>query len=112
MKINGKDYDDIKEVDFTNVLCDLEDRGINVMSMANTGNIKFFSLARAIISIYTGEKDLNKCGKILSQHAQNGGSIEEIVKPFTEAMYASGFGNKAAEEEKPTEETAEANKTK
>jgi hypothetical protein len=111
MKINGKDYDDIKEVDFTNVLCDLEDRGIDIMGMARTGTMKFFSLARAIVSVYTGEKDLNECGKILSQHIKNGGDIDDIVVPFSEAMEAAGFGKKAAEEE-PAEETSEASKTK
>jgi hypothetical protein len=107
MYINGKNYE-LSEIDFTNVLCDLEDRGIDIMNMAATKNMKFFSLARAIVSVYTGEKDLNECGKILSEHVKNGGKIEDIINPFAEAMEAAGFGREAEATEGTTEETAEA----
>jgi hypothetical protein len=108
MKINGIEYEN-KELDFTNVLCDLEDKGIDIMGMATGGQMKIFSLARGIVSVYTGEKDLNECGKILSQHVNNGGNLEDIVNPFVEAMHAAGFG-KEATEEKTAQETAEAEK--
>jgi hypothetical protein len=104
MKINGIDYED-KELDFTNVLCDLEDMDIDIMSM--TGNkIKPFSLCRGIVSVYTGEKDLTKCGKILSEHLQNGGNLDELLDPFMEAMEKAGFGKKAEEEKsQPSKKT-------
>lgn len=93
MVINGKDYGN-KDLDFTNVLCDLEDIDIDIMSI--TGDkIKPFTLCRGIVSVYTGIKDLNECGKILSEHLRNGGTMEDILDPFTEAMEASGFGSKA-----------------
>lgn len=95
MRINGVDYDD-KELDFTNVLCDLEDIGIDIMDMAGEkGTTKIFSMCRGIVSVYTGEKDLRKCGKILSSHISNGGTLEEIVDPFTKAMESAGFGKAA-----------------
>jgi hypothetical protein len=93
MKINGIYYED-KELDFTNVLCDLEDLDIDIMSMSGN-NVKPFTLCRGIVSVYTGEKDLAKCGKILSEHLQNGGKIDDILDPFTEAMENAGFGGKA-----------------
>jgi hypothetical protein len=100
MKINGVEYE-TKDLDFTNVLCDLEDNDIDIMSM-NTDKMKPFSLCRGIISVYTGEKDLNKCGKLLSDHLKNGGSLDDILKPFMEAMVEAGFGKQADEEIKPS----------
>lgn len=100
MKINGTEYD-TKDLDFTNILCDLEDIGVDIMAM-NTDDMKPFSLCRAIVSVYTGEKDLRKCGKILSEHLKNGGSLDEILDPFTEAMEEAGFGRTAEEEAQPS----------
>lgn len=100
MKINGVEYD-TKDLDFTNILCDLEDIGVDIMSM-DSNNVKPFSLCRGIISVYTGEKDLNKCGKTLSEHLQKGGTLDDILNPFTEAMIAAGFGQSADVETKPS----------
>lgn len=100
MKINGVEYD-TKDLDFTNILCDLEDMDIDIMAM-NTDNMKPFSLCRGIISVYTGEKDLRKCGKLLSEHLKNGGTLDEILDPFTEAMEEAGFGKPEEAEEKET----------
>lgn len=100
MKINGVEYE-TKDLDFTNILCDLEDMDIDIMSM-NTNKMKPFSLCRGIVSVYTGEKDLEKCGKLLSEHLKNGGSLDEILDPFTEAMEDAGFGKSAEEEAKPS----------
>lgn len=99
MKINGKDYGN-KELDFVNVICDLEDMGIDIMSMTGE-NIKPFTLCRAIISVYTEEKDMKECGRILSEHLKNDGTLEEILDPFMEAMESAGFGKKAEEETTP-----------
>lgn len=94
MIINGKDYGN-KELDFTNILCDLEDIGIDIMGMSDNGDIKPFTLCRGIISVYTGEKDLTECGKILSAHLRNGGTFDDILNPFMEAMESAGFGGPA-----------------
>ena len=96
MKINGVEYE-TKDLDFTNILCDLEDMDIDIMAM-NTDKMKPFNLCRGIISVYTGEKDLRKCGKLLSEHLKNGGSLDDILDPFTEAMEEAGFGKSAEEE--------------
>jgi hypothetical protein len=104
MKINGIDYEN-KELDFTNILCDLEDIGIDIMSMGSD-NIKPFTLCRGIVSVYTGEKELTKCGKILSEHLQNGGTLDELINPFMEAMEKAGFGKKVEEEKsQPSKKT-------
>ena len=100
MKINGVEYG-TKELDFTNILCDLEDMDIDIMAM-NSDKMKPFTLCRGVISVYTGEKDLNKCGKLLSEHLKNGGSLDDILKPFMEAMVEAGFGKQADEETKPS----------
>lgn len=94
MIINGVTYND-KDLDFVNILCDLEDMDIDVMNFGGK-DMKPFTLCRGIISVYTGEKDLNKCGKMLSEHLTNGGELDDILDPFTKAMEAAGFG-KAAE---------------
>lgn len=110
MKINGKDYGNL-DLDFTNVICDLEDIGIDIMSM--TGDtVKPFTLCRAIISVYTGEKDLKACGRILSEHLKGGGSLEEILDPFTEAMESAGFGKPAEEKTTPQDHKAPKKTTK
>lgn len=100
MKIDGIEYE-TRDLDFTNILCDLEDQGIDIMSMTGE-NMKPFNLCRGIISAYTGEKDMKKCGKIFTSHLKNGGTIEDILEPFTEAMEAAGFGNPGAEVNLPT----------
>lgn len=100
MKINGVEYE-TKDLDFTNVLCDLEDIDIDIMSMGGD-KMKPFSLCRGVISVYTGEKDLEKCGKLLSEHLKNGGSMDDILNPFMEAMEKAGFGKQADEEPKPS----------
>ena len=110
MKINGKEYE-TQDLDFTNVICDLEDIGIDIMGMTGD-NIKPFTLCRAIISVYTGEKDLKECGKILSEHLKNDGTLEEILDPFTEAMERAGFGKAAEEKTSPQDHKAPKKTTK
>lgn len=110
MKINGKEYADL-DISFTNVICDLEDLGIDIMSMSSD-NFKPFSFCRGIISSYTGEKDLKECGRILAEHIKNGGSIEDILIPFTEAMESAGFGNPAEGKISPQDHKAPKKKVK
>ena len=52
---------------------------------------------RAIIAVLTGTKDLTKAGKILSEHLKYGGSMDEVMEAFTEAMKTAGFGEEAEE---------------
>lgn len=43
------------------------------------------------------DKDLTKAGKILSEHLKYGGSMDEVMEAFTEAMKTAGFGEEAEE---------------
>lgn len=38
-----------------------------------------------------------KAGKILSEHLKYGGSMDEVMEAFTEAMKTAGFGEEAEE---------------
>ena len=83
----------IDELDFTNVACDIEDYGVNVMDLFTDGkDIKGFSMCRAIIGVLTGEKDKQKAGKMLTEHLKCGGTLDDIFNAFAEAMKSAGFG--------------------
>lgn len=99
-----------KDFDFVNVMCDLEDRGVDIMKMMDSENPmdgKVFSTMRIILATLIGEKDLAKAGHVLTEHLRNGGQMDEIFNVFTEVMETAGFGI-AEETETPklTEETA------
>lgn len=99
----------IKDLDFTNVMCDLEDRGVDIMGMMNNGlsDGKVFTTMRVITAALIGEEDLKKAGHILSVHLKNGGEMDEIFNAFTEVMESAGFGG-ASETQETTETVAEA----
>lgn len=91
-----------KELDFTNVMCDLEENGIDVMGLLDEEQrekMKIFSTVRAILAALIEIKDLKAVGKILTEHLRNDGSMDEIMNAFVEVMESAGFG-KAAEAEK------------
>ncbi len=91
----------VKELDFTNMMCDLEDNGVDVMALLDDDqrkSMKIFSTVRAIMGALTGTKSLKASGKMLSEHLANGGNIEEIMDSFTEVMAAAGFGGASVEE--------------
>lgn len=108
---NGEQTYVLPELDFTNVLCDLEDQGVSLMQMFDADSrkdMKVFSVCRAILCVLTGITDKKQAGKIMSEHLGNGGSIDDIFSIFTEAMKDSGFGaaaGVAAGEEKPRKAT-------
>lgn len=94
-----------KELDFTNVMCDLEDHGVDVMGLLDEETrekMKVFSTMRAIMAAITGTKDLETAGKMFSEHLKNGGSMDDIMNTFTEVMASAGFGE-GAEMETETE---------
>ena len=48
----------VKDLDFTNVMCDLEDRGVDIMGMINSDGIqdgKMFTTMRVITAALIGE---------------------------------------------------------
>lgn len=94
-----------KDLDFTNVMCDLEDNGVDVMGLLDEetrNKMKVFSTMRAIMAAITGTKDLETAGKMFSEHLKNGGSMDDIMNTFTEVMASAGFGE-GAETETATE---------
>lgn len=85
----------VAELDFTNLVCDLEGQGIDVMSMMDGGldRTKLMTMTRALLAVMTG-LPVREAGKLLTQHLGNGGSLEDIFGVFTEAMADAGFGNR------------------
>lgn len=91
---NGTKEYNVSDLDFTNMMCDLEDNGVDVMKMMSGGTeeMKVFKTMRAILAALIGEKDLRVAGKIISEHLTNGGEMDVIFNEFTKAMSAAGFG--------------------
>ena len=57
---NGEQTYVLPELDFTNVLCDLEDQGVSLMQMFDADSrkdMKVFSVCRAILCVLTGITD-------------------------------------------------------
>jgi len=98
----------VKDLDFTNVMCDLEDKGVDIIAMMEGEDFggKTFSTMRIITSALIDEPDLKKAGKILSEHLSNGGDFSTVFKAFEEVMETAGFG-KAATDETTTEAAEE-----
>ena len=75
---NGPKEIKVADLDFTNLMCDLEDHDVDVMGLLDDDtreNMKIFKTIRAIIAVLTGTKDLTKAGKILSEHLKYGGGL-------------------------------------
>ena len=97
---NGPKEIKVTDLDFTNLMCDLEDHDVDVMGLLDDEtreNMKIFKTIRAIIAVLTGTKDLTEAGKTLSEHLKYGGSMDEVMGAFTEAMKTAGFGEEAEE---------------
>ena len=85
----------IRDLDFTNLVCDLEAQGVDVMSMLDGGldRTKLMTMTRAILAVMTG-LPTKEAGKMLTQHLGNGGSLDDIFSVFTDAMADAGFGKR------------------
>lgn len=108
----GKKFE-VKELDFTNMVCDLEDKGVDVIALMNGDTTKIFSASRAIVSVLTGNNNIQECGSLITEHIKSGGDFNDIMQSFMEAMEKAGFGATAEQEEteeKPQEKTAKAAK--
>lgn len=92
----------IKDLDFTNILCDLESNGIDVMGLAegNVDRTKVFTIMRALISVLANVP-LTEAGKLMTSHLRNGGAIEDIFSVFAEAMNDADFGKRPQDHKKP-----------
>lgn len=93
LTINGKSY---KAAPFDlNLICDFEDNGISFDAIEG----KMFNVIRLYVAISVGV-DVRKAGLMLSEHLENGGSLEEIASVMSEMMEDSGFfrGKQESEE--------------
>lgn len=91
----GEQLFPVVDLDFTNLVCDLEGQGVDVMSMMDGGidRTKLMTITRALLAVMTGV-EVREAGKMLTQHLGNGGSLDDIFSVFTEAMADAGFGNR------------------
>lgn len=108
---NGPIEISVADLDFTNLMCDLEDHDVDVMGLLDEdtrANMKIFKTIRAIIAVLTDTKDLVAAGKTLSEHLKYGGSMDEVMGAFTEAMKSAGFGADAEETAPPKKGKAKA----
>ena len=97
---NGPKEIKTKELDFTNMMCDLEDYDVDVMGLLDSetrSSMKIIKTIRAILAVLIGTKDLTEAGKALTEHLKYGGAMDEIIDAFTEAMETAGFGGEAEE---------------
>lgn len=97
---NGPKEIKTKELDFTNMMCDLEDCDVDVMGLLDSetrSSMKIIKTIRAILAVLIGTKDLTEAGKALTEHFKYGGAMDEIIDAFTEAMETAGFGGGAEE---------------
>lgn len=113
LKLDGGDRQfATKDLDFYNLVCELEEAGIDVMSLTD-GNLertKIFSTMRALLAVLINVQK-ETAGTYLSQHIKNGGQLDDIMQAFTDAMTDAGFGG-TPEEETPEETPEEAPKAK
>lgn len=108
---NGADVEyKLQDLDFINVMCDLEDKGIPIYAMAQNGALDgahAMGMIRTIFSVLINEPDEKKAGAILSRHIRNGGSVDVVMDTFGTMMGNGGFGNNTeSNEETPVETTA------
>lgn len=97
---NGPKEIKTKELDFTNMMCDLEDYDVDVMGLLDSetrSSMKIIKTIRAILAVLIGTKDVTEAGKALTEHLKYGGAMDEIIDAFTEAMETAGFGGGAEE---------------
>lgn len=103
---NGADVEyKLQDLDFINVMCDLEDKGIPIYAMAQSGALDgahAMGMIRTIFSVLIDEPDEKKAGAILSKHIRNGGSVDVVMDTFGAMMGNGGFGNSPESNEEAT----------
>ena len=104
LTINGKSY---KAVPFDlNLLCDFEDAGIALENI----DTKMFNVIRQYAAS-SMNVDVKTAGREISEHMNNGGSLEDIADVMSEMMNDSGFFRKK-QESKAAGDTKRTRKTK
>lgn len=103
---NGDKQFVTKDLDFFNLVCELEGAGVDVMSLTD-GNLErknIFTTLRALLAVLINVPDI-EAGSLMSQHLKNGGTLDTIMEAFSSAMVDAGFGQTQTEETEETEET-------
>lgn len=85
--INGNKYD-VPEMDF-NAICDLEERGINLLNLDN-GTPKIASMIRGLTA-WIMDTDQRTAAEELQKHIEAGGSIVDVMDAVNTALTESGF---------------------
>ena len=99
---NGVVEYNVDDLDFINIMCDLEDKDIDVMNMMTSDERggKLFTFIRAVVAMLL-RTDERTAGKLLSEHMRNGGTLDDVMEAFAGLMNAAGFGE--AEQTETTE---------
>lgn len=93
--INGTVYN-VKDLDFTNTMCEMEEQGIDVIGIMSGTNKQYISICRGLVSVITG-LPAQSAGKLFTRHLANGGKLDEMLDIVSELMSEAGF--KATETE-------------
>lgn len=103
LKLNdGEQVFPVKELDFYNLVCDLEGAGVDVMTITG-GSLdrgKLFTTVRALLSVMISVPQ-EIAGTYIGQHLANGGSLEDVFGVFSQAMVDAGFGKTPTDHKKP-----------
>ena len=92
---DGEQVFPVKQLDFYNLVCDLEGEGVDVMSITN-GTLdrgKLFTTVRALLAVMIGVPSA-EAGKLIGEHLSNEGTLDDIFSVFVEAMNDAGFGKR------------------
>ena len=90
IKINNKNYI-VPELTFKHFSM-MEEQGFSVLEAFQKKQM--FLLAMGFVCAITGE-DRNEAERLIEQHVLGGGTIEDIMSAFGEAVSESGFFRKA-----------------
>lgn len=91
----GEQVFPVKELDFYNLVCDLEGAGIDVMTLTNGSldRTKLFTTVRALLAVMIDVPQA-EAGKLIGEHLANDGSLDDIFSVFSQAMEDAGFGKR------------------
>lgn len=84
---------EIDQLEFINIMVDVEDKGINVMSLLS-GEKPTFKALRTLLAVIIREDD-EKAGRMLTEHLFQGGDATDVLEAFNKAGEESGFGETA-----------------
>jgi hypothetical protein len=84
--LNGKTYK-IPELTY-NAVCDLEDKGINLLDLGK-GKVKLGFIREIIALSFGGNSEL--AGIEIENHIKNGGSFEDLATVVAKSVENSGF---------------------